>query len=424
MNRRGPSSSHHPARGIEVPIDWFVALRFMWEQRSQNALMASGVGVGVGVLVFISALIGGLQASLIERTTGSQAHVTVTPLEQEGRPVLQGDPNEVSYLRRIERPIQRIRSIAEWSKLDRNIATVAGVTATVPLASGPALAVRGSTERSVQIMGADADRLDGVIPIIKHLKKGQYGVNGSDVVLGIELAKDLGVSVGDRVRLRTSRDEGQIFTVRGLIDMGNQGINRTWALMSLRNAQTLLGLGGAATSIMVRVKDIYAADVAADRIGKLTGLTSRSWMESNAQLLTGLQSQSASTDMIRFFVIVSVAIGIASVLVVSVIQRSREIGILRAMGTSRGGILRIFLIQGALVGLLGSGLGCGLGAALSLGFRAGITNPDGTPLFPFALTAELFLSSAAIAVLAGVVAAIIPARRAARLDPAEAIRYG
>lgn len=405
-------------------IGWFVALRFMWEQRSQNALMASGVGVGVGVLVFISALIGGLQNSLIERTTGSQAHVTVSPLEQEGRPVLQGSPDDVTYLRRIERPVQRIQSIAEWSKLDRNIGTVAGVAGTVPIASGPALAVRGSTERSVLIMGADVDRLDGVIPVAKNLKKGQLSVNGTDVVLGVELAKDLGVGVGDRVRLRTARGDGQIFTVRGLLDMGSQGINRTWALMSMRNAQTMLGLGGAATSILVRVKDIYAADVAAARIGKLTGLTSRSWMESNAQLLTALQSQTASTTMIRFFVIISVAIGIASVLVVSVIQRSKEIGILRAMGSSRGGILRIFLIQGALVGLLGSGIGCALGAALSLGFRAGVSNADGTPLFPLELTSELFLSSAAIAVSAGIIAAIIPARRAARLDPAEAIRYG
>jgi lipoprotein-releasing system permease protein len=408
-----------------VPLGWFVALRFMWEQRSQNALMVSGVGVGVGVLVFISALIGGLQASLIERTTGSQAHVVVTPLELEGRPVSSADPSEdVAFLRRVERPVQRIRSIPEWRKLDRNIATVAGVTATVPIAMGPALAVRGPTERSVLVMGAEPERLDRVIPILKNLVRGSYSVNGADVVLGIDLAADLGVGVGDRVRLRTARGEGQIFIIRGLVDMGNQGLNKTWALMSLRNAQTLLDLGGAATAIFVRVKDLYAADVAAERIGKLTGLTSRSWMESNAQLLTALRSQTSSTTMIRFFVIVSVAIGIASVLVVSVIQRSKEIGILRAMGISRSAVLRIFLIQGALVGLLGSGVGCALGALLSFLFRRALTNADGTPFFPFALTPALFLSSAGIAVAAGVIAAILPARRAARLDPAEAIRYG
>lgn len=408
-----------------MPLGWFVALRFMWEQRSQNALMVTGVGVGVGVLVFISALIGGLQTSLIDRTTGTQAHVVVTALELEGRPVLEADPaDSVAYLRRVERPIQRIRSIPDFRKHERNIATVGGVTATAPVATGPALAMRGATERSVVVMGADAERLENVIAIRQNVVKGSYGVNGTDVVLGVDLATDLGVGLGDRVRLRTARGEGQLFIVRGLVDMGNQGLNKSWALMSLRNAQTLLELGGASTSIYVRVRDLYAADAAAQRIGRVTGLTSRSWMESNAQLLTALESQSASTTMIRFFVIVSVAIGIASVLVVSVIQRSREIGILRAMGTSRGGILRIFLIQGAIVGLLGSAVGCGMGAGLSVGFQAAVRNADGSPLFPFTLTAELFLTSAAVATFAGVLAAIVPARRAARLDPAEAIRYG
>lgn len=406
-----------------MPLAWFIALRFMWEQRSQNLLMASGVGVGVGVLVFISALIGGLQASLIERTTGSQAHVVVTPVEQEGRPLL-SDNEQTTHIRRVERPVQRIQSIADWRKLDRNLSSVSGVVASAPIASGPALAVRGATEQAVLVLGADADRLETVIPINKNLKQGNYTTNGTDVVLGIDLAKDLGVGIGDRVRLRTARGEGQIFIVRGLVDMGNQGLNKTWALMSLRNAQTMLGLGGAVTSILVRVNDIYAADVAAERIGKLTGLTARSWMQSNAQLLTALKSQSSSTTMIRFFVIVSVAIGIASVLVVSVIQRSKEIGILRAMGTSRAGILKMFLIQGALVGVLGSVLGCAMGAGLTFLFRIAVSNADGTPLFPFALTPSLFLASSGIAVLAGVVAAIIPARRAARLDPAEAIRYG
>ena len=408
-----------------MPLGWFVALRFMWEQRSQNALMATGVGVGVAVLVFISALIGGLQTSLIERTTSAQAHVVVTPLELEGRPILESEADgSVEYVRRVERPIQRVRSIPDYQKHERNIATVSGVQATAPVAAGPGLAVRGATERAILVMGADADRLESVIPIRKNIVGGTYGVNASDVVLGVDLATDLGVGIGDRVRLRTARDEGQLFIVRGLVDMGNQGLNKTWALMTLRNAQTVLGLGGPSTAIYVRVRDLYAADVAAERIGRVTGLTSRSWMESNAQLLTALESQTASTTMIRFFVIVSVAIGIASVLVVSVIQRSREIGILRAMGTSRGGILRVFLIQGAIVGLLGSAVGCGMGAGLSLVFQAAVRNADGSPLFPFALTPGLFATSAAIATFAGVVAAIVPARRAARLDPAEAIRHG
>lgn len=403
-----------------MPISWFIALRFMWEQRSQNLLIVSGVGMGVGVLVFISALIGGLQESLIERTTGSAAHVVVAPLEPEGRPLLTAAGP--AYLRRIERPVQRTRTLAEWRKLDRNLTSVAGVAATAAIATGPGLAIRGSVEQAVTVIGADADRMDAVIRIKKNLVEGSYSVNGTDTVLGIELAHDLGVGVGDRVRLRTARGDGQIFVVRGLLDMGIQPINRTWALMSLRNAQTLLGLGGAVTAIYLKVTDLYEAQTVAERVGRMTGLSSKSWMESNAQLLTALRSQSASTSMIRFFVLISVAIGIASVLVVSVIQRSKEIGILRAMGVTRRRIVRVFLIQGALVGLLGSAVGAGLGSALSLIFQSLARNADGTPFFPFALTPVLFVSSSGVALVAGMVAAVWPARRASRLDPAEAIR--
>jgi lipoprotein-releasing system permease protein len=408
-----------------MPVGWFVALRFMWEQRWQNLLIVSGVGVGVGVLVFISALIGGLQQSLIERTTGSQAHVVVTPLELEGRPVLREPPaGGTLLLRRIERPVQRMNTLPEWRKLDTNIAAVGGVAATAPIAAGPALAVRGPTERAVAVIGADPRRLDRIIAIDAKITQGSYTVNGSDVVLGVELAQDLGIGIGDRLRLETGRGGNQMFIVRGLVDMGNRAANEAWALMSLRNAQTLLDLGGAATALYVSVDDVYRADIVGRRIARLTGLTSKSWMETNAQLLTALRSQTASTTMIRFFVLITVGIGIASVLVVSVLQRSKEIGILRAMGVTRGGILRVFLLQGGLIGLLGSLAGCGLGAALSLLFQAALHNADGTPLFPFSLSPQLFAAAAGTALLAGLVAAAFPALRASRLDPAEAMRHG
>src|SRR5512132_380966 len=125
-----------------------------------------------------------------------------------------------------------------------------------------------------------------------------------------------------------------------------------------------------------------------------------------------------------FFVIVAVALGIASVLVVSVVQESREIGILRAVGTSRARVMRIFLIQGGLVGLAGSAIGSALGAGLAVFFAGLARNADGSPIFPIDLSPALFLSAATIAIFTGLIAAVVPARRAARLDPASVIRHG
>jgi lipoprotein-releasing system permease protein len=128
--------------------------------------------------------------------------------------------------------------------------------------------------------------------------------------------------------------------------------------------------------------------------------------------------------MIQFFVVLAVALGIASVLIVSVVQKSREIGILRAVGTSPRRVRKVFLIQGGVLGLLGSFVGSGIGALLSLGFESLATDPSGAPKFPVQLDLSLFLAATALATGIGLVAAVIPARRAARLDPATAIRGG
>jgi lipoprotein-releasing system permease protein len=147
-------------------------------------------------------------------------------------------------------------------------------------------------------------------------------------------------------------------------------------------------------------------------------------MKINAELLTGLSAQSSSKSMIQFFVVLAVALGIASVLIVSVVQKSREIGILRAVGTSRRRVLRIFLIQGAVLGLFGSFVGSALGAALSKLFEGLARGPDGAAKFPVQLDAQLFVLATVLATGVGLLAAVLPARRASRLDPASAIRNG
>jgi lipoprotein-releasing system permease protein len=128
--------------------------------------------------------------------------------------------------------------------------------------------------------------------------------------------------------------------------------------------------------------------------------------------------------MIQFFVVLAVALGIASVLIVSVVQKSREIGILRAVGTPRRRVLAVFLIQGGVLGLLGSVFGSALGALFAKAFEGLAVGADGAPRFPVQLDLALFLGASLLATAVGVLAALIPARRASRLDPATAIRGG
>ena len=192
--------------------------------------------------------------------------------------------------------------------------------------------------------------------------------------------------------------------------------------MALHTAQALLGLIGGVTSIDLTVPDIYAAEVVAQAISAATGVEADSWIRTNTQLYIAINAQIVANTSIRFFVGLAIAFGIAAVLIVSVTQKSKEIGILRAMGASRGQIMRVFLLEGGVLGLAGSLFGSLLGAAAIVAWGALVKNPDGTPLFPLELDPRLFIGAAVLATLTGVVAALAPALRGARLDPVVAIR--
>ncbi|MDP1686724.1 ABC transporter permease, partial [Hydrogenophaga sp.] len=190
----------------------------------------------------------------------------------------------------------------------------------------------------------------------------------------------------------------------------------------LRGAQSLLGLPGGATTIDLTVDDVWAAQGRADALRRQLPYQLESWQESNAQLVSALNAQSVSTGLIRGVVLVVVVLGIASVLVVSVVQKRREIGILRAMGATRAQVLRVFLVQGAVVGAVGSVLGIALAVLMIWLFTTFVRGSDGQPLFSISLPPLLALQVAVLATVCGVLAAIAPARRAAAMDPGQAIR--
>ena len=406
-----------------MPMEWLLALRFLREGRMQTLLIIVGVGVGVAVIVFITALITGLQANLIAQTLGAQAHVIVRPPDEVARPQAPTAPGGPTVLATVERRPQRVRSIDRWQQAEARVAATPGVVAVAPVVSGAAFASRGTAWRAVLVRGSDLARLERILPLSKRLLRGRAQIEGDEALVGAQLAAELGLDVGDRVRLGLTADGGGVCTVRGVFDLGNKDVNGRWVFVPLRAAQTLHDVVGGATELEVAVASVFAAQDIARGLTAETGLVAESWMERNAQLLVGLRSQASSSLMIQIFVILAVAMGIASVLIVSVVQKSREIGILRAVGVSRARVLRVFLIEGAIVGLLGALLGSGLGGLLALFFESLATNADGTPTFAVALDAPLFVRTTLIALGTGLAAAALPARRASRLDPATAIRH-
>ena len=406
-----------------MPFEWFVALRYMRDAKGQTALILAAVSVGVSVIVFLSALIDGLQTSLIEKTLGSQPHVTLRVMREEPRALVEASP-ERAVARAVQPAPQRLRSIDQWPQVLSEAERISGVTAASPALVGAAFAVRSEAKNAVVVRGVDPERYLSIIDVRKRMVSGRFDVAGGDAAIGAVLASELGVGVGDKIRLTTTEGRADVVTVTGVFSLGNEGVDRTWVLTSLRRAQALYALPGGATSIELKVADVFSAEQVARDVRGRTGLQADSWMKVNAELLSGLSAQSSSKNMIQFFVVVAVALGIASVLIVSVVQKSREIGILRAVGTSPKRVLRIFLIQGAVLGLAGSFVGSAFGALLSKLFEGLVRGADGSPRFPVQLDLRLFAFATLLATGVGLLAAVIPARRAARLDPATAIRNG
>jgi lipoprotein-releasing system permease protein len=403
-----------------MPFQWFVAIRYLRDAPGQSALMLAAVAVGVSVIVFLSALINGLQSSLIESTLGSQPHITLRVQREEPRALV--EPGAGVAIARIRQPAtQRLRSLDQWPAVMRAARSTPGVTAASPTVSGSGTATRADARVPIVIRGINPDSFLDIIDLRRDIVNGAFDVTSGRVVIGSSLAADLGVTTGDRIRITSTEGVDDVVTIAGIFTVGTEAVDRSWVVTFLRHAQSLFALPGGATTIELKVRDVFDADRVADTIRGRTGLTVESWMMLNTELLSGLSAQSSSKTMIQFFVVLSVALGIASILIVSVVQKSREIGILRAVGTPARRVLAIFLIQGGVLGVVGSLIGSTLGVLFAKLFEIGTADASGMPRFPVQIDLPLLLGTTLLATGVGLMAAVIPARRAARLDPAKAI---
>lgn len=401
-------------------FEWIVAFRFMREGLTQTLLIVFGVALGAGVIIFMSALLAGLQSNIIRRTLNYQAPIQILAPQQVARPLRTGEPATVAA--QVQPRSQQLRSVDQWQKVRADVDRIPDVIGVTPVVNGPGFVRRGEATKAVSMIGIEPETYFTVIALPEKIVAGRYDVGPIDIIIGAELARDLGTAVGDKLGLATANGAASTLTVIGIFDFGNKGVNERNVYVALRTAQNLLDLAGGATSIEVKVRDPFAAETVARTIRESGDVQVDSWITTNAQFFSAMSAQILANTLIRVFVGLTVALGIASVLVVSVVQKSKEIGILRAMGTARARVLRVFLIQGGFMGLTGSLFGSLLAWVFLQLWRGAARNPDGTTMFVVVIEPSLFALACAGSTLVGILAAAIPARRAAQLDPAVAIR--
>lgn len=400
-----------------MPFFLKVAFRYLTANRAQTALLVSGVAVGVFVFVFMSALIGGLAVFLVQRTVGDVSHVTIEAPERGAEAIAFDNPNlQLLVRQRSSSQRELLRTADAFLPLIEAMPEVAAVS---PQVVGNGFMVRGEVRAAVSVTGVEPDKVSAIANLESRLTSGTTELTGSTIVMGRKLAEELGVQVGQVVRLQSDRGIERSFMVGGLFAIGVDALDSRAAFVSLSAARTLFETPQGLSRIEVKLVDLYGADEVAKHIAADTGLDATAWTANNAQLLDGLRAQASSGNLIKAFALITIVIGIASALSLSTYRRRPEIGIMRAMGASRWFVTLVFIVQGALIGIFGGLLGVGLGyAALSPFPPPELTSAAGLPVDVRQGAYGLALLLTAVA---AIVASILPSRAAARVEPVTVI---
>ena len=397
------------------------AWRFLMSGKIQTLLILLGIAIGVMVQVFLGFLIQGLQQDLINQTVGSSPHVFI--LAEDSGPRALGERE--TYNSRVITFSGENEGISRWWEIESGLKANEEITAISPVVDGSAFAQRGEKNLSTQIRGVDFTVADKIYNISDNLRSEGVNLAGNNIFIGSGIAEELDLALGDSLQLRTVDGVSDRFFIAGVFELGSSEINNSWIFMDRSRANTLLEKNNQVSAIELQIDDVFLANQISSEIERnVSGIEAESWQDNNQDLLSALESQSSSSLVIQVFVMLAVTLGIASVLAVSVVQKSKQIGILKAMGSNKKRVGLIFLIQGAILGFSGAIVGSLGGIGLSQIFVNLVRDESGNPLFPIEIDWRFILISIILATIAGMIAALIPARNSAKLNPVEVIRNG
>jgi lipoprotein-releasing system permease protein len=392
-----------------MKLSFKIAIRFLMTSKGQTLLISLGIGIGIAVLIFIGSLITGLQDSLIETTIGRSAHVSILSEEK-------GD-----FVKNPQDIINRV--IDNSDQIDEIIYTL----------DQPAFIKFNDKSDQILLRGLESDNKNKIYKFEESIVDGVLSIDDNEVSIGTELAKDFGINIGDMVILQSVNGTEIEYKVTSIFDFKVSSINKSWILTEIENVRELGGLDKKiATNIEIQLIDPFNADIISDEIVKIIkddNISVVNWKVQNESLLSGLKGQSISTIMIQVFVLISVVLGISSVLAISVMQKQRQLGILKAMGLTDSDSSLVFLFEGFILGIFGGIIGIVIGVSLlfafsTFAFSTFALNSDGTPVVPVTLDPFTIGLSGLIAVISSSLAALIPALKSKKLSPMEVIKNG
>ncbi|MBI5887650.1 MAG: lipoprotein-releasing ABC transporter permease subunit [Deltaproteobacteria bacterium] len=422
-----------------MSYELFIGLRYLRAKRKQtfisviSLISVLGITVGVTALIIVLSVMTGFEDTMKEKILGVNAHVVVVSFGG---------------------------GVANYDKVTDNVKTVKGVVGASPFTYNQAMISSGASVTGAVIRGLDTKTAGTVTILPERVKQGSLdGVNvplgggaGAKgelpgIVLGNELSRNISAHVGDTVNvispLGTMTPAGPVprlaaFKVTGIFEIGMYEYDSNIAFISVPNAQKFFRLGDTVTGVEVKIADIYQADQTANAIMEKLGgrYWTRTWMEMNRNLFSALKLEKVAMFIILTLIILVAALNIISTLIMVVMEKNKDIAILKSLGATRAGIMKIFMIEGIVIGVVGtfSGAAIGIAAALNLErvvglieriFHFKVLPPSIYYIDRLPSKVEPMVVAVIIIISLGIsfLATIYPSWQASRLHPAESLRY-
>jgi len=425
-----------------LPFTYFLALRYLKPKRTFLSLITLisifGVVLGISVLIIVISVMTGFERELQRKIIGFDADVLISG-------------NEV---------------MNNWREILDRTRKAQGVVAAAPFAQGRVV-VQFQNHRAVPwLRGIDPELEQSVANLKQFLVAGEFDLSGDNGIIGSELASTLGVSIGDTVEIYSPHDMGELqkaldeaegkpdnhqqlkrvrelilpmdITITGMFNSGRYAYDSDYIIVPLHIMQEAYSLGGGVHGIAVRTSDPFTADKVRDRLNRFIEppFQAVTWIDQNRELFDAIRIERTTMFFVLIFVVIVAAFGIMSTLITSTVQKTREIGLLKALGAQMTQIMWIFLAQGMIVGFFGTLIGLSSGIAL-VQYRNQVRDflaaTFHIELFPAAvyqfseIPAEIVPRDVFVICVSGFlicsIAALVPAYFAARLDPVKALRF-
>ncbi|MBZ9625171.1 ABC transporter permease [Clostridium sp. FP2] len=378
-----------------------IAWRFLINSKIQTLVIILGIAIGISVQIFVGLLSMGLETTLLDKVVGNSTHITIYPKNS----IIENYHEKEAKIRKLDSKITSVAPVVEY---------------------GASIKLRDMVE-AIQIRGFISKDLDSLYNIKNKIYKGRTIQNPKEAILGKELSEKLGLKINDNIDVITPDGRNTVIKVVGFYDLDTIKVNKILVITDLKTAQDLAGVGDAASSMQLSTSDPYNADSIATKIE--TGLKDKNlkienWKDQNKLLVSAIMGEKVCSIVIQLCVMIAAVLSIISIMGISVVQKYKQIGILKAMGIKDGSAGAIFLIQAFILGIVGTCLGVGLTYIYIRGFNRYIVSSDGTPIVKIIINYSFIIKLCIIDVIASTLAAFFPAIKSFKLTPVEVIKNG